>query len=209
MIPHDVIMGDKIRGRIWMWAVTIQLIIILLLGAYWLKARALEAAEGEIADLSSRKNETEEKIKQLKILQDRRDMLDEKKRVINALLHRKSPSFLFTELEEVMDRNLWLTSLDYNDGLISARGEEGDEPAAIRRIDQTGAQMVSQNEAPAVSVVMRGMARSNKDLAGFLERLSQSRSFSDVNMKYSQRGMYEGLNVVEFEIETQSGYKKN
>jgi len=209
MIPHDLIMGDKIRGRIWMWAVTIQLIIILLLGAYWLKARALEAAEGEIADLSSRINETEEKIKQLKILQDRRDMLDEKKRVINALLHRKSPSFLFTELEEVMDRNLWLTSLDYNDGLISARGEESDEPAVIRRIDQTGAQMVSQNEAPAVSVVMRGMARSNKGLAGFLERLSQSRSFSDVNMKYSQRGMYEGLNVVEFEIETQSGYKKN
>jgi len=202
MIPHDVIMGDKLRGRIWMWAVIIQLIIISMLGVYLIERRAIGSVKREVADLSLKKAGIEKKTEQLRILQDKRDMLAEKKRTTNTLLQKRSLSFLFAELEGVMSHNVWLTSLDYNDDFKSSRNEDGAEG----KKDQTGTQRISQDK---VSTLMRGMARSNQDLAGFLERLLKSRYFSEVDLKYSRQGIYEGINVVEFEIGTQNGYQEN
>ena len=84
LIPYDVMMRDQTRGRIWMWAVIILLVIIVLSGVYVLEKRKIRAVEGVIADLSLKKSRVEQKIKQLNILQDKRDRLAKKERVINA-----------------------------------------------------------------------------------------------------------------------------
>ncbi|MBI5740455.1 MAG: PilN domain-containing protein [Nitrospirae bacterium] len=201
MIPHDVIMGNRIRGRIWMWAVITQLIIISLLGGHMMDRRATGTVEREISDLLSKKAGMEKNTEQLNVLQNRRDMLMEKKRAISELLRKKSLSSMFAEIEAVMGHNVWLTSFDYSDDFRNSRNED-----VAGKKDQQGEQRISQGEA---STLIRGMARSNKDLAGFLQRLLKSRYFSEVGMKYSRQGTYEGKNVVEFEIGTQNGYQEN
>jgi Tfp pilus assembly protein PilN len=68
--------------------------------------------------------------------------------------------------------------------------------------DRSGKNKKSQNEAPSVSTLLRGMAKSNRDLARFLELLSRSDIFSEVNLKYSREGTSRERDRVEFEIET-------
>ncbi len=208
LIPHDVLMRDKTRRRVWMWGVITLLVIISLSAVYAVEKKKISAVEGEIADLSLRKLQVEEKIKQLNILQKKRDRLAKKRKVINILLQKKSLSFLFFELENVMNKNVWLTSLDFRDdfSLKRSHGKDSDEWVEtgyfIVKKDRPGDKEDLQNNTPRVSTVLQGMAKSNKDLANFLKKLTESEYFSEVDLKYSQQRIYEGLNAVEFKIET-------
>ena len=210
LIPYDVIMREKTEGRIWMWAVVVLLVTIVLLGVYALEKRKIGAVEGVISDLRLKKQEMEKKISQLNILRDKRDELARKERVINTLLHKRSLSFLFSELEKVINDNVWLISFNFEDGfsLIKSgfRGEDSDEWVEtghfIVKKNRSGTQKDSQNKTPGVLTSLQGIAKSNKDLAGFLRLLSQSDYFSEVNLKYSREGIYREIAVVEFKIET-------
>ena len=210
LIPYDVIMREKTEGRIWMWAVVILMVTIVLLGFFALEKRKIGAVEGVISDLRLKKQEMEKKISQLNILRDKRDELAKKEGVINALLHKRSLSFLFSELEKIINDNVWLISFNFEDGfsLIKSgfRGEDSDEwvetGSFIIRKNRSGTRKDSQNETPGVLTSLQGIAKSNKDLAGFLRQLSQSEYFSEVNLKYSRKGIYREIAVVEFEIET-------
>ena len=210
LIPCDVILREKTQSRIWMWAGIILLFITVLLGVYGVEQRYISAAEGVIADLSLKKLEIEEMIKQLNILQDKRDRLARKERVINELLNKRSISFFFAELEKDMNENVWLTSFDFRDDFSvrksSGKGEDSgtwvETGYFIVKNDRSGNQNSSQKEAPAVTALLRGIARSNRDLAHFLEQLSTSEIFSEVNLRYSREGKSGGLDMVEFEIET-------
>jgi Tfp pilus assembly protein PilN len=50
--------------------------------------------------------------------------------------------------------------------------------------------------------MLHGIAESNKDVAGFLERLSSSVLFSDVNLMFLREETMDKRSVVEFKIET-------
>jgi len=210
LIPFDVIMKEKTQGRIWMWAVIMLLVIIILSGVYVLEKRKIWTVEGVIADLSIKKLEIEKNIKQMGILQDKRDRLAKKERVIKTLLHKRSLSLLLSELEKVMNNNVWLTSFNFKDdfSLIKSgsKGENSDQWVEtgyfIVKNDRTGKRNNSPEKTPGVSTSLNGIANSNKDLAGFLEQLSTSDIFSEVNLNYSREGIYQGMNGVEFEIKT-------
>jgi Tfp pilus assembly protein PilN len=194
LIPYDVILREKTHGRIRMWTGIILLLIIFLSGVYMLEKRKIGAVEGVIADLSLKKLEIQEKIKKLNILKDKRDRLAKKERVINSLVHKRSLSFLFSELEKSMNNNVWLTSFNFKDDFplmkSAVQGEDSDESRDSHR------------EAHKVSTLLQGMAKTNKDLGNFLEQLSRSDNFYEVNLRYSREGIYGTRNVVEFEIET-------
>ncbi len=210
LIPYDVIMREKTDGRIWMWAVVMFMLTILLLGVYVLEKRKIGAVESVISDLRLKKQEMEKKINQLNILKDKRDELAKKERVINTLRDKRSLSFLFSELEKIINDNVWLTSFNFSDGfsLIKSgfRGEESDEWVEtgnfIIRKNRSRTQKDSQSETHGVLTSLQGIAKSNKDLAGFLRLLSQSDYFSEVNLRYSQEGTYREITVIEFVIET-------
>lgn len=210
LIPFDVIMKEKSESRIWMWAVLILLLAAVLVGVYLFEKRQLGKAEEVVADLSVKQLEIEDKIQQLKVLQEKRDRLSKKEGVITALLHKRSLSLLFSELEKSMNNNVWLISFNFKDTVSSIKRSSQDEKndkwvktgSFIMRKNTSETEEDSQNEGLRVSTVLQGVAKSNKDLAGFLEKLSKSRLFSEVNLRYSRDGGYEGLNMVEFEIET-------
>jgi Tfp pilus assembly protein PilN len=211
LIPPDVVLREKTQRRMWMWAGIILLLIFFLLGGYGVVQREISAAEGIIADLSSKKIEIEETVKQLKILQEKRDRLARKERVINALLNKRSISLLFSELEKDMNENVWLTSFNFRDdfSVMKSTGKGEDNDAWVEtgyfivKNDRSGKNKKSQNDAPLVSALLRGMAQSNRDLARFLELLSTSDIFSEVNLRYSREGTSGERDKVEFEIETQ------
>jgi Tfp pilus assembly protein PilN len=207
LIPCDVLQREKTHRRIWMWAGIILLLIIFLTGTYGIEQRGISDIEGVIADLSLKKLEIEEMVKQLDILQEKRDRLARKEKVINTLLNKRSISLLFAELEKYMNENVWLTSFNFQDDISSGKGEDSDTWVEtgyfIVKNDRSGKNKKSQNEAPSVSTLLRGMAKSNRDLARFLELLSTSDIFSEVNLRYSREGTSRERDKVEFEIETQ------
>ena len=210
LIPCDVILREKTQSRIWMWAGAILMFIVLLLGFYVVEQRKISAVEGLIADLSLKKLEIEKIIHQVNILQDKRDRLGRKERVINTLLNKRSISLVVAELEKDMNENVWLTSFDFKDDFsVMKRGGKGEESDTwvetgyfIVKQDRSGTKNNSQAEAPEVTARLRGMARSNRDLARFLEQLTTSNIFSDVNLRYSREGTSGRLHMVDFEIET-------
>jgi Tfp pilus assembly protein PilN len=207
LIPNDVILREKSVRRIWIWAVAIILFISCLLGGYGVEQRKISAAEGVIADLSIKKLEIEEMVKQFNILQEKRDRLARKERIINALLNKRSISLLFAELEKDMNKNVWLTSFNFKDNISSNKGDDSDTWVEtgyfIVKNDRSRKNKRSQNEASPVTTLLRGIATSNQDLARFLEQLSRSDIFSDVNLKYSREETSREREKVEFEIETQ------
>jgi Tfp pilus assembly protein PilN len=207
LIPNDVILREKSVRRIWIWAVAIILFISCLLGGYGVEQRKISAAEGVIADLSIKKLEIEKMVKQFNILQEKRDRLARKERVINTLLNKRSISLLFAELEKYMNKNVWLTSFDFKDNISSSKGDDSDTWVEtgyfIVKNDRNRKNKRSQNEAFSVTTLLRGIATSNQDLARFLEQLSKSDIFSDVNLKYSREETSPADEKVEFEIETQ------
>ena len=211
LIPYEVIMREKILRRIWMWAGIILLLIIFLTGIYGIEQKGISDIEGVIADLSLKKLEIEEMVKQVNILQEKRDRLARKEKVINTLLNKRSISLLFAELEKNMNENVWLTSFNFQDDFSarknSGKGEDSDAWVEtgyfIVKNDRAGKSKKSQNDTPSVSTLLRGMAESNRDLARFLELLSTSDIFSEVNLRYSREGTSRKRDRVEFEIETQ------
>jgi Tfp pilus assembly protein PilN len=206
LIPNDVILREMTQRRIWMWAGILLLLIVFLAGMYGAGQREISHIEGVIADLSLKKLEIEEMVKQVNILQEKRDRLSRKEMVINSLLNKRSISLLFAELEKDMNENVWLTSFNFQDDIASGKGEDSDTWVEtgyfIVKNDRSGKNKKSQNEAPSVSTLLRGMAKSNRDLARFLELLSRSDIFSEVNLKYSREGTSRERDRVEFEIET-------
>jgi len=206
LIPCDVILRDRTQSRIWMWAGIILLFIIFLLGFYGVEQRKISAVEGVIADLSVKKLEIEEMMNQVNILQDKRDRLTRKERVIHRLLNKRSISLLFAELEKDMNENVWLTSFTFEDEIFSGKGKDSDTWVEtgyfIVKNDRSGKNKKSQNEAPSVTTLLRGIAKSNQDLARFLERLSTSEIYSEVDLRYSREETSGERDKVEFEIET-------
>ena len=213
LIPHDVLMRDRMLERIWIWAGIVSLVIIVLFGIYVLEKKNIGTVEGLVADLSLKKLEMESKIDQLSILNEKRDTLAIKERVINSLLNKRSLTRIFAELEKAMSSRVRLTSFDFIDGFSLAGSLQGidsdtwvDTGYMIIKKDGSEGKKDSERETLVVEAMLHGIADSNKDVAGFLERLSESVIFSEVNLIYLQEEKVEERSVVEFEIET---YLKN
>jgi len=209
LIPNDVLMRDSIRERIWIWAGIITLVIILLLGLHVLEKKKIVAVEGVIADLSFKKLKMEGKIKQLNILNEKRERLAKKERVINALMHKRSLPLIFAELEKAMSNGVRLTSFDFKDSFsLSHSGQDIDSDTwvdtgyMIVKRDGSRGKRDSERETLGVVAMLHGIADSNKDVAGFLERLSASVIFSEINLMYLREETVEKRSVVEFKIET-------
>lgn len=209
LIPHDVLMRDRMLERIWIWAGIVSLVIIILFGIYVLEKKNIGTVEGLVADLSLKKLEMESKIDQLSILNEKRDTLAIKERVINSLLNKRSLTRIFAELEKAMSSRVRLTSFDFIDGFSLAGSLQGidsdtwvDTGYMIVKKDGSEGKKDSERETLVVEAMLHGIADSNKDVAGFLERLSESVIFSEVNLIYLQEEKVEERSVVEFEIET-------
>ena len=209
LIPHDVLMRDRMLERIWIWAGIVSLVIIVLFGIYMLEKKNIGTVEGLVADLSLKKLEMESKIDQLSILNEKRDTLAIKERVINSLLNKRSLTRIFAELEKAMSSRVRLTSFDFIDGFSLAGSLQGidsdtwvDTGYMIIKKDGSEGKKDSERETLVVEAMLHGIADSNKDVAGFLERLSESVIFSEVNLIYLQEEKVEERSVVEFEIET-------
>lgn len=211
LIPADVIIKQKIQLRIRTWAGVMLLVLVFLLGGYAVEKRHVIAAEQHVADLSLKNREIEEKVKQLHILKEKRDRLAKKEKIINTLMHKRSLSLVFSELEQVMNQNVVLTGFDFKDtpaflnrSSTSRDSDEWVEPGYfIIKKNSPKHEKEFHDNGPRVTAFLQGIAETNSDLAGFLENLSESIVFYEVNLKYSREGIYESLNVVEFEIEAQ------
>jgi Tfp pilus assembly protein PilN len=210
LIPDEVIVRDRLQARVLVWAVIIGMVIILLAAGGVMEKKRMGEVEVAIADLSEKKLAIEEKIKQMDILEEERDRLARKERVINTLLHKRSLSLLFSELEKDMNNNVWLTSFHFKNDLSLMRkisngkgdGEWVETGYFIVKKDSSGNRKNASEETSKVSTSLKGIANSYKDLAHFLEQLSGTHMFSEVNLKRSMESTYKDRNVVSFEIET-------
>ena len=209
LIPYDVLVRDRAQDRIWMWAVIIPLVIIGFTRFYLSEKKKIGSVESVIADLSLKKLEMGKKLKQLNIINNKRDRLARKEQVINKLLNKRSLSLLFAELENAMSSRVWLTSFDFTDSLStsqSGQGKDSDEWVdtgymIVKKI-KAEEKRDSERETTGVTAMLQGIAESNKDVAGFLEQLSSSGIFSEVNLMFLREETNEKQSLVVFKIET-------
>lgn len=209
LIPDDVLILDRMRERIWMWAVIVSLVIIAIWGGYLLEKKNIGTIEGVVADLSLKKLEMENMISKLNVLNEKRDRLAKKERVINTLLNKRSLTLIFAELEKAMSNRVRLTSFDFEDGFSTAGSLQEldsdtwvDTGYMIVKKDGSKGKNGQKRERLGVKAMLQGIADSNKSAAGFLEMLSASRIFAEVNLMYLREETVEEKSVVKFEIET-------
>jgi Tfp pilus assembly protein PilN len=208
LIPFDVILKTKDQMRIRIWAELITLVLVILLALFVASKSHLVVMEGAIADLTKKNQEIEKKINRLNLLQTKKNHLAKKERAIHSLLFRQSLTFFLSEVEKVMNDNVWLTSLEYENPFQSANedlwsGEKEDMTETgyfIVKKDPSRSKKPLQKTENRIFTVIQGLALTNKDLTHFLERLSGSPSFQDVNLNYLKLKNYENMSLIEFEL---------
>lgn len=208
LIPYDVLVRERTLKRIWMWAGIILLVILAVSGFAVRENNKIGDVQDVVADLSLKNLEMEKKIRQLSILNEKRDSLTRKERIITTLLKKRSLSLILSEVERAMNDNMRLTSFEFKDGMSLSQTVEGKDSdmradSSYRIVKQYSSkgELNSQDEAIKAVAMLHGIAGSNKDVARFLEQLSGSKLFSEVTLKYLREEMTNKKRVIEFKSE--------
>ena len=208
LIPFDVILKTKDQTRVRIWMELITLVLVILLALLVASKSHLVVMEGTIADLTKKNQEIEKKINRLNLLQTKKNHLAKKERAIHSLLFRQSLTIFLSEIEKVMNDNVWLTSLEYEIPLHGESGDVGrDEEEGLSesgyfivKKDPSRSREPLENSESWSGTVLQGLALSNEDFTDFLERLSGSSSFKDVDLNYLRQKSYGNMNLIEFEL---------
>jgi Tfp pilus assembly protein PilN len=209
LIPADMVQREKSIRRIWIWAGVIGVVLGLIFSLYVVEKRDQGAVQRVIADLNRKNQEIEEKLKRLNVLQEKRNRLARKEQAIHSLLYKRSLSGIFSELERTMNGRVWLTSLEFkNEILIAGQEESGQDSGEttttgyfIIKDDALRGGKDSDGDARGATTLLQGMAESNDDMADFLERLSESASFSEVSLKHVRQKNFGDFKLIDFELE--------
>ena len=107
-----------------------------------------------------------------------------------------------------MSSRVWLTSFNFTGSLSPSQivGKDSDEWVdtgymIVKKI-KAEEKKNSELETTGVTAMLQGIAESNKDVAGFLEQLSSSGIFSEVNLMFLREETNENNSLVVFKIET-------
>ncbi len=205
LIPEDILLRDQAIQRAWVWTLVICLAMVLLGGFYGVVRKNHGAVEQVIADLTRKNAEIEEKVRQLSLLQEERNNLAKREQAIHALLYKRSVSGLFAEMADLMNDRVWLTSLAYKDhpgpGAEKKRESPGTSTGYIIIKDPPPGGQARAGDSAPTTVLLEGISVSNRELADFLERMTASTAFAEVELRSLRKLSGESGEGVSFEVE--------
>jgi len=209
LIPQDLRERGRTLRRVRGWAGVFCLVLILILGLWGVEKRNHGVVARTIAELEQKNRVLEERIHQLSVLQKERDTLRKKERAVQLLLHRRSLCLVLAGISNEMNPRLWLQSFEFKDGFSPeeepdrkghAKGTAGGY-FIIRQDALKKGKEVDRDRHRCIAS-FQGISLSSVDLADFLERLSKSRCYRTVDLKYVHQRHDRGLDFLEFKVET-------
>jgi Tfp pilus assembly protein PilN len=207
LIPADLIEQEHDRQRIRIWAELIVLTLVALSAVFIVGKRNVGNVERIIEDLTAKNQQLQEKITRLGVLQERRNSLVRKERTVKALLARRSMTTLFAELDTLIDRNLWLTSMKYVNRAWTqqtvSKGREKQESTNgyfIVMKDDSGKEGGNGHARYDISLRLEGLALSMDAVADFLQSMSGSDKIVWADLNSLERKPYGSTHLIEFEV---------
>lgn len=193
LIPDDYFLRRAVRARLIIWGVVFAVALPALVGLYgWERAQGL-ALERRLGEHRLWQARLRESAAQLAALRQTRESLQVRQGAVRSLLSSQANTLLLAELEQAVERGVWLTLLEVDRG--SGQAAQAGEQAAAKADRQT---------APAAAAVkMRGYAPSHAALARLLARLSQTAWLERPRLSYAKAVRVQERGAVEFEIEAE------
>lgn len=202
LIPADIIGHEvvKQRGKSWI-LLGIGLLVFLILINLTIKTvnNSISHDKAVITTTGEKVSKETRDIQQLGVKE--KELTAIKGKI--GYLTRKGPVMeIFSTIDSAINDNITLTHAEirYNSPYLST-GDKGE--VAGKGYFTSGAPVrdIRGQAAAENSVILRGVARSNPDLAAMLAQLSRSPLYNSVNLKYSKISEGEKGKPVAFEIE--------
>lgn len=199
LIPSDILERETLiqRGRMWLFLGS-GIVLFLFMVTMTIKI-INNSISKEISELSSVNESVSEGMSQTRDFQMKEQELSNIKDKIGHISQNGPVMNVFSSIDKAINYNITLTHIEirstysYNKKGITEKPSEGG---------------YFSNTAPARdsggrdnTLFIRGMARSNSDIAAMLAELSANNIYESVNMKYSRSGDSETGKPVDFEIE--------
>ncbi|MDX1764152.1 MAG: PilN domain-containing protein [bacterium] len=207
LIPQDVVERDRGVKRIGIWSLIIGMVLVSILGLAGLEKQNSGAVQEVIEALKTRNKELETKLHRLAQLQQQRDRLARKEKAIHSLLVKRSLCGLFTEIEKVMNGNVWLTAVEYKDRILAERKDRDGREVGYTstgyiniKDDAFVPAESAENGGGRIETHLKGMAVSYRDIADFLEQLLELDLFRQVKLRRVHAVKMNDMGLVEFEL---------
>jgi len=158
----------------------------------------IQAARGHLRKLEDQTANVERQLAFRSELEAQQADLLVKKRINDELGSRATTLEILSELEQVMPRSIFLTSLNLEavEMPVEVKPAAGakDSKKADRAKDKA-----KDNVVKRTRLVFTGIAPSDVDVANFISQLSAGRLFENVNMVFARNSVFRDQGVREFQ----------
>ncbi len=202
-LPEEYLQKRAEQRTVVLCVVLLVLVVAGLVGVY-LHILKLESDEmAKSAAVSMQYDEAVQRIEQLEEVETHKEEMRRKASIVAQLVERLPRSRIVAELVNHMPLSMSWEELDLQTRLIPvARPRTEIEAAKARRAN---GEKVEQTPEPAplqeIELVLVGLTKTDVQLAQFMSSLQRSPFFEDLNLKYSQEVMIEGMAVRRFRID--------
>lgn len=191
LIPSDIIEREATRERVKLWFIVIVASIAIVSGLSLLIKSKSKNINRDVALLESLNRDLTGELTKLNQL-DAKVVRDKELKGRLKLLTNKGPLFkIFVAIDKSINNNITLTHLSGKFSHTELLQEDIKGPGAKTQIDLERMD----------TLLLQGVAVSNRDLGAMLQSLSMNPLFESVNLTYSRTGESQEEKRIVFEIE--------
>ena len=187
-------------------------VICLTVAAFMMTNRRWGEVKAQQESIAAEYEEEAVKIEQLKLLEQQREQMLEKARVVTALIDRAPRSVIMAELARELPAGLVLTRVTM-DGKRIKEPPRAPDPSETKKVASLAAgakgKKAEESEAPRVvppprfehNFVIEGLATVNSDVADYFATLRESPLFEGATLRYIEEATVNEQEMRKFSIE--------
>ena len=205
LIPYDVLLLEALYHRFRWWMVVLGGACVMICALLLLQHSVIATIDGEVQQLEERNAALKARYEEIKILQEKKNELARKARIVEVLLATRNFSSFFVELEQSMTPSIRLTSLslDKKDFIFSgSEGEWVDTGYFVVKKNASENTVRQDTSALTPNLIIKGITLSHDDLAYFIEALERLPRFHNVNLRQCKTDE-RNASYITFELDAQ------
>lgn len=205
LIPYDVLMLEELYHRFRWWVAAIAGVCLLIAALLLVQNRVLATIDGEVRQLEEMNAALKARYEEIKILQDKKNELARKARIVELLLATRNFTHFFVEVEQSMTPSIRLASLSLDKKNLIFSDSEGEwVDTGYFVVKKTSSDNTAKQDpsAAAPNLIIKGITLSHDDLAYFIEALERLPRFKNVNLRQCKTDERDA-SYITFELDAQ------
>ena len=186
-LPDDYL-DLKIQRRTNAICVTLFAVVVLLTGAaFHITEKSVKAVEAERANVNLRYAEAAAPIERFKRMQDQQRKMEAHAAISTSLLEKAPRAYLLAEITKALPPNVSLMDLDLDSRprTVAPNPQAAKTIYEQKKLEIEAAKLIGAPKAFDVMFKITGMAGTDVQVAAFMNQLSRSKVFHDVNLVVS------------------------